>query len=128
MSIQPLNTSNLSTGGSPYSVTASQRTSSTSPSTPNISENGEPAKARSPLTDTNLKRKEAEQAAQAMQEFIAPFNNSLKFSIDDDLGTVVIKVIDSSSDEVIKQIPSEEAIALAKALDKIKGLLVQQKA
>ena len=40
----------------------------------------------------------------------------------------MVKVIDSNTQEVIKQIPSEEMIAIAKALDKLKGLLLQQKA
>lgn len=128
MPIQPLNNSNLSTASLQYSSTTSQRDSSTTPANANISENPQLAKSQAAATDPKREREETEQAAQAMQEFVSPFNNSLKFSIDNDSGSVVIKVIDSSNDKVIKQIPSEEAIALAKALDKIKGLLVQQKA
>ena len=39
-----------------------------------------------------------------------------------------MKVVDASTDEVIRQIPSEEIISIAKALDKLQGLLVEQKA
>jgi flagellar protein FlaG len=78
--------------------------------------------------DAKQKLKDAQQAADAMQEFVQPLNNTLQFSVDQDSGTTVIKVIDSATDKVIKQIPSEEAVALAKALDKLKGLLIQQKA
>jgi len=74
------------------------------------------------------KLKDAQQAADAMQEFVQPLNNTLQFSVDHDSGKTVVKVIDSATDKVIKQIPGEEAIALAKALDKLKGLLIQQKA
>ena len=63
----------------------------------------------------------------ALNEFIKPQNTSLEFSIDDESGTVVVKVTDKETKEVIKQFPSEEALELAKALDKLKGLLVQQK-
>jgi flagellar protein FlaG len=78
--------------------------------------------------DTQQKLKDAQQAADALQEFVQPLNNTLQFSVDQDTGSTVVKVIDSETDKVIKQLPSEEAIALAKALDKLKGLLIQQKA
>jgi len=68
---------------------------------------------------------------QAMEEVmgaIAPVAQDLLFSIDDDTGKTVIKVVDASTDEVIRQIPSEEIISIAKALDKLKGLLIEQKA
>ena len=70
-------------------------------------------------------RQNLQSSIDALNEFIKPQNTSLEFSIDDDSGTVVVKVMDK---EVIKQFPSEEALELAKALDKLKGLLVQQKA
>ncbi len=63
-----------------------------------------------------------------VNEFIKPINNSLQFSIDDESGTTVVKVIDRETEEVIKQIPSEEMLALAKAIGQLKGLLVKQQA
>ena len=50
------------------------------------------------------------------------------FSIDDDTGKTVVKIVDSTTQEVIKQIPSEEILSIAKALDKLKGLFIEQKA
>lgn len=69
-----------------------------------------------------------EDVVKEVNDFIKPINNSLQFSIDDDTGTTVVKVIDSDTDEVIKQIPSEEMLALAKAIGQLKGLLVKQQA
>lgn len=125
MSIQQVNDASLAAAGLQYQATAAQRdvsSLSTSSASSSVSE------SQTVSNDPKKQEKDAEQAAQAMQDFVAPFNDALKFSIDKDTGTVVVKVIDSTNDKVIKQIPSEEAIALAKALDKIKGLLVQQKA
>ena len=59
---------------------------------------------------------------------IAPMAQDLLFSIEEDTGKTVIKVVDSSTDEVIRQIPSEEIITIAKALDNLQGLLLKQKA
>lgn len=55
-------------------------------------------------------------------------SNDLQFSVDEDTESVVVKVVDRQTHEVIRQIPSEEFLQIAKALDKLKGLLVQDKA
>lgn len=67
-------------------------------------------------------------AVKSVQEYIEPFNNNLEFSVNDQNNQVVIKVVDKATKEVIRQIPSEEMIAMAKALDSIKGLFVKQQA
>ena len=77
---------------------------------------------------TKPKPEELDQAVKAVNEFVKPFNNALNFSVDQESKTTVVKVIDQSTKEVIRQIPSEEMLALAKALDTMKGLLIQQKA
>lgn len=78
-------------------------------------------------TSLAQEKQDAEKAAKAIQQFVTPLNNSLQFSVDQASGRTVVKVIDSATHTVIKQFPSEEAIALSKALDKITGLLVEQK-
>lgn len=55
-------------------------------------------------------------------------SNDLQFSVDEDTESVVVKVVDRQTHEIIRQIPSEEFLQIAKALDKLKGLLVQDKA
>ena len=64
----------------------------------------------------------------AVNDFVKPLNSALQFNIDDSTGLTVVKVIDTDTKDVIKQIPSEDMLALAKALDQIKGLLVKQQA
>jgi flagellar protein FlaG len=69
-----------------------------------------------------------EQAMEEVRNAIAPMAQDLLFSIEEDTGKTIIKVVDSSTDEVIRQIPSEEIITIAKALDNLQGLLLKQKA
>lgn len=69
-----------------------------------------------------------EDAVQRLNDFVAPTRSEINFSIDDASGVRVIKIMDSQSKEVIRQIPSEEAINLARALDKLQGLLIKDKA
>ena len=61
-------------------------------------------------------------AISSVEEYIKPFNNRLEFNVDEDVGRVVVKVVDKETEEVLLQVPSEEMLAIAKALDNIKGL------
>ena len=81
-----------------------------------------------PTQDVQASRQQLDEAVNAVRDFVNSVNNSLSFSIDDDTGKTVVKVIDASTKEVIKQFPSEEMLAMARALNDIKGLLLQQKA
>lgn len=69
-----------------------------------------------------------EKAREQVQKLFNLTRSELKISIDDDLGVQVVKIMDVSTDEVIRQIPSEEMLELAKSLDKVLGLLVRDKA
>lgn len=54
--------------------------------------------------------------------------STLEFSIDKETDLTVVKVVDTQTQEVIRQIPAEEIIEIARAIDKLQGLLVRQKA
>ena len=71
---------------------------------------------------------EISQALDEVRSALAPVAQNLLFSVDEDTGRTIIKVVDKATDEVIKQIPSEEIIAIAKAVDRLQGLLVKQQA
>lgn len=46
---------------------------------------------------------------------------SLRFSVDDGSGRIVVKVIDRDTDEVIRQIPSDEMLAMMKHISDVDG-------
>lgn len=71
-------------------------------------------------------QKALEAAVKSVRDFVEPINNNLQFSVNHDTGQMVVKIVDSATKQVIRQIPSEEMISLAKALDSIKGLFVKQ--
>ena len=76
-----------------------------------------------------VSQEQLQTAINSVQEYIKPFNNNnLEFSVDKDTKQYVVKIIDSETKEVIRQMPSEEMIAIAKALDTLKGLFVKQQA
>lgn len=71
---------------------------------------------------------ELQKALEDVAKAVAPMAQSLQFSVDKDLGRTVVKVLDTETNEVIRQIPSEEVVAISKAVDKLKGLLLKQQA
>jgi len=73
----------------------------------------------------------AEQVQEAVREIrrvIEPVAQNLQFSVDDESGRTIVKIVDGSTKEVVRQIPSEEVLAIAHALDRLKGVLLKQKA
>ena len=71
-------------------------------------------------------------AVKKVQKAVAPLAQELLFSIDKDTGRTVVKVMDTATKKVVRQIPTEEILEMAKSIsqlqDKFQGLLVQQKA
>ena len=73
-------------------------------------------------------RDEVEEAVPRLSNFVSPNQSEINFSVDESSGIRVVKIIDRNSNEVIRQMPSEEVVALAQALDKLQGLLIKDKA
>lgn len=68
------------------------------------------------------------EAVARLNKAIQPMTNDLKFTVDDDTGIRVVKVVDTNTKDVIRQIPSDEVLSIAKALDRLQGLIIRQKA
>ena len=65
-----------------------------------------------------------EQAVEQLNRHFAEARTDLKFSIEKDLGVVVVAVVDSRDGTVLRQIPSEEALHIARTLDRqARGLI-----
>ncbi len=68
-----------------------------------------------------------EDTAKKLNEKFALFNNTLKIEIDKDTGIKVVKIVDSNTKKVIRQIPPEAMLKIAKYIDEITGLLFDKK-
>ena len=87
------------------------------------------APAQSSATATPARSDEVRRAAQQVNAALkATASSDLQFSVDGDNKDVVVRVVDSQTKELIRQIPSEEMVAMSKAIDNLSGLLIQQKA
>lgn len=73
-----------------------------------------------------LEREQLEKVAQQLQEFMGGMNRTLQFQVDEDSGRDVIKILDKTSGDVIKQYPSEEVLSLVSKLSESAGILIDQ--
>lgn len=76
--------------------------------------------------DSDSKKLKA--AVQEIEKFVQSVKRNLEFSIDETSGKVVVKVIASETGEVVRQIPSEEALKLADNLSNASSVLFNAKA
>jgi flagellar protein FlaG len=63
-----------------------------------------------------------------LNETLKKLSQDLEFSIDSDMNRTVVKLVDQQTKDVIRQIPAPEALEIAKALDRLQGLLIKQEA
>jgi len=82
-----------------------------------------PAPPAAPKTVDKAAMREAIVIANKAMQSLA---RDLEFSMDAESGEMLVRVIDRATRQVIRQIPSEEMLAIARALDRIRGLLVNQ--
>jgi flagellar protein FlaG len=61
-----------------------------------------------------------------LNDNVKVFNTSLTFSVDKDTGETVVKVVDSSSGKVVRQIPGEEMLKIAARIKDLLGVLFDQ--
>ncbi|MFZ3001682.1 MAG: flagellar protein FlaG [Undibacterium umbellatum] len=106
---------------------------STATTAPQIAQSAAPLQTANPVRATNQSSKAA--SADEINKAVAEINKSvqvssqnLEFSVDNDAKEVVVKIVDQQTKQVIRQIPTEEALEIAKSLDKLQGLLIKQTA
>lgn len=69
-----------------------------------------------------------QKAVDKVSHVVQLYNNELEFSVDNDSGRTVVKLVDKQTNEVVRQIPDKEMLALAKDLDRLVGVFVNNRA
>ena len=82
------------------------------------------AKKKEDKIDEKLKQEIIEKLKEKINKLISQWNIQLDFSIDKDLDKVIVKVKDRDTGKVIRQIPPEEMLRIAKSLEELSGLLL----
>lgn len=69
------------------------------------------------VSDVPQKDVDVEQAVTSINDFVQSVHRDLQFTVDAELDRTVIKVVDSKSGELIRQIPEEVFLELARKLN-----------
>jgi flagellar protein FlaG len=78
-------------------------------------------------TNSDQNQLSVQDAVKHLESFVSIARADISFSIDEASGVQVVKIMDTQSKEVIRQFPSEEAIRIAQALNKLQGIFVKDK-
>lgn len=114
-------------GEKPAAPQSIEKTSELLPGRQEITDNGKIESLSSRSQD--LKEQDLDKAIAKINDFVQQIQRDLQFSIDDESGKTVIKVIDSESKEVIRQIPEEFILEMARSLqDSHEGNLLEVEA
>jgi flagellar protein FlaG len=73
-------------------------------------------------------RDSVETAAKLIDGFVKETGRSLDFRFDESSGKQIVRVTNPSTGETVRQIPSEEAVQLARSLNYLQSVLVSAKA
>ncbi|MEN8618777.1 flagellar protein FlaG [Shewanella baltica] len=68
------------------------------------------------------------QVATELSDMMSMMRKGLAFKVDETSGQAVVTVLDKDTGDVIRQMPSEEALALAEKLSEVTGLLMKTEA
>jgi len=67
-------------------------------------------------------------AAQQIQGYLKDSGRNLNVSVDESTGYYVARVVNPETGEVVRSLPSEETLRIARSIDQMRGMLVNQRA
>lgn len=109
----------LASDGAPVAVVAA-------PSKPSVAVEQVAAK---PVAEQQPSATQLQNVVDSINKVMKQSNRNLEFSVDTDTKKPIVKLVDSETGDVIRQFPSEEALAISRSIENIqKGLLLKQKA
>ena len=85
-----------------------------------------PTKAESPRAAPTAQRVEA--AVGEANKTMKAIDAAIRFEVDPETKMTVIKIVDTANNTVLRQVPTQEMLEIAQALDRMQGLLFSQKA
>ena len=74
------------------------------------------SKAEKLQARSEVQREQLDDAVSQLNDFVQNVQRDLQFEVDNELGQTIVKVVDQSTKEVIRQIPDELALRLAENL------------
>ena len=73
-----------------------------------------------------VRNEHLEQAVSKITEHYRSSGTQLSFRVDPDIGRVVVSVVDEQSGKILRQIPGEEVLRIARALHSSQAALIEE--
>lgn len=80
------------------------------------------------ITGSAINEAEISEAVSRLNDHAQSISRDLEFTIDEELNRTIITVYDAETEEVIRQIPSEEVLSLARYLEAEGSVIMKTKA
>ncbi len=123
--VAPIASGNAGAGGAPAPVTPPQA----SGALPAASAQGIVQSSSQSGSQQGAAPGQVQSAVNSINQSMQFMNRDITFAVDPNTHETVVKVVEGRSGTVIAQIPSEQVLAIAQAIDTLQqGLLVRQKA
>jgi flagellar protein FlaG len=118
-------------GTSPFNTAVSSAALAAAPPMPAAVAASAATPAVNPVLGQKPARPDPQKAAQAAKEindFLKSSSAGIEFQVDNQSERVIVRVVDTETKQLIRQVPTEEMVAISHALDRMTGLLLAQKA
>ncbi|MCG7344383.1 flagellar protein FlaG [Sporosarcina sp. ACRSL] len=77
--------------------------------------------------ERQLSLKKAQQMTDSMNKFLESVNTQLRFKLHNELKEYYVTIVDSNTDEVVREIPSKKLMDIYAAMKEFVGLLIDRK-
>ena len=117
---------NLTSGVMPNAAAGPLTTTPVMPKQPVERVQAERVLPTAKATSQNVSQKELEQSIEQIQVMMDLRNRSVEFTTDESSGARVVKVVDSNSGDVIRQMPAEELLSFMRNLTRMLGTFIDK--
>ncbi|WP_301107830.1 flagellar protein FlaG [Sporosarcina sp.] len=87
----------------------------------------DPRQQTSPEERRELTKSEARQLTEGMNKFLESVNTQLRFKFHDKLNEYYVAIVDSETDEVVREIPPKKLMDMYASMKEFVGLLIDRK-
>lgn len=84
-------------------------------------------KSEWPIEREEITKKMVKDKIDGMNEFLEPTKTAVKFQLHEELNEYYVQVIDSITDEVIKEIPNKKFLDMYASMTELMGIIVDEK-
>ena len=80
-----------------------------------------------PVQNSPVDELDVRKSVEQLEQMVAQFNRRFDISVNKTIGRIIVKVIDTETDKVIKEIPPREIQHMVQRLQEMVGLLVDER-